>query len=258
MTGVATVLLAGCLGACAGSFATVLVHRLPRGLGWVRGRSRCPRCGAVVAWRDNVPLLGWLARRGRCRDCGGAIPRSYPALELAGAVLAMVAVARLGPGPGALRVFLFLWLLLVAAVIDARWRIIPPGLTLSGLASGLALAPWGGPGLAAAAVGALVGGGVLAALAAAYRRLRGRHGLGGGDVALLAMIGAHLGPWGALASLGLGALLGTAAVLPLLGRRDRFYPVPFGPFLAAAAAVVLAWGPRLWRWYLDTWFAVTG
>jgi leader peptidase (prepilin peptidase)/N-methyltransferase len=134
----------------------------------------------------------------------------------------MVAVARLGPGPGALRVFLFLWLLLVAAVIDARWRIIPPGLPLAGVASGLALAPWGGPGPATAA------------------------------------IGAHLGPWGALASLGLGALLGTAFVLPLLGRRDRFAAVPFGPFLAAAAVVVLAWGPRLWHWYLDAWLAVAG
>jgi leader peptidase (prepilin peptidase)/N-methyltransferase len=248
---VAATIMAFGAGLCVGSFANVLVHRLPRGLQVVRGRSSCPHCGALIRWFDNLPLVSWLALRARCRDCRGRISWRYPALELAVGLIASGCVASLGPTPAALRVFLFLTILLVVAVIDAEHFVIPHSLTVSGLAGGLGLAAWGGPGWWQAALGAALGAGIIVVSDRTYRLLRARPGMGGGDVMMLAMIGAFLGPWGVAATLGFAAALGLVFTLVRSrGRLDRRQRLPFGPFLAAGAVIVLLWGEGIWSWYL--------
>lgn len=246
----AAVFLAAGIGLCAGSFANVLIQRLPRDQPVVRGRSRCPHCGATIAWHDNVPLLSWALLAGRCRHCQGSIPLRYPLVEGAVAVIAALSVRWLGPSTAALWTFVFFYALLVVAIIDARDLVIPHQVTVGGLIAGLALAPLAGPGLAPAGLGAVVGGVTMLAIARTYRRLRGRDGLGGGDVMLLAMIGAYLGPAGALATLGLGSALGVLSLVVMGGRLQWSRRLPFGPFLAVGAGVVLLWGSTLWRWNL--------
>ena len=239
------------LGLCLGSFANVLIWRLPRGLSPAAGRSRCPRCEQQIAWHDNLPVLGWLLLRGRCRHCRQPIAVRYPLVEAAAGLLAAVCWLWLGPSVAALAAFILLYLLGVIAIIDWQHMIIPHSLTLTGMAAGLLLAEPAGPGLPQAILGLLVGGAVVWLLSAGYRILRGQAGMGGGDVMLMAMVGAFLGPWAAGAVLGTGALLGTIyAVAAGGGRLAGTAKLPFGTFLAAAAAVILVAGRTIWTWYL--------
>ncbi|MEZ4388342.1 MAG: prepilin peptidase [Candidatus Krumholzibacteriia bacterium] len=247
----AIVSLGAVLGACLGSFANVLIHRLPRDQQVVAGRSCCPHCRVQIAWYDNLPVASWLILRGRCRACRGPIAWRYPAVELAGAALAAGCLWWYGPTAAAGHAYVLLLLLLVIAVIDWEHMVIPHTLTVSGLVAGLALAPFTGPGLAASLLGIVVGGGVVLALSEGYRLLRGQPGMGGGDVMLMAMVGAFLGPWPAAAVLGAGALLGTLYVLVRgAGRVQGAAKLPFGTFLAAGGAVVLVWGTSVWTWYV--------
>jgi leader peptidase (prepilin peptidase) / N-methyltransferase len=239
------------VGACLGSFSNVLIHRLPRNQQVVAGRSHCPHCSVQIAWYDNLPLVSWLLLRGRCRGCRGPIAWRYPAVEVASAALAAGCLWWQGPSQAAVHAYVLLQLLLVIAVVDWEHMIIPHSLTIAGMIAGLALAPLAGPGLGAAILGLLVGGGVVLALSEGYRLLRGQAGMGGGDVMLMGMVGAFLGPWPAAAVLGVGALLGTLYVAARgAGRVAGTSKLPFGTFLAAGAAVVLAWGAPLWSWYL--------
>ncbi len=243
--------LGAVLGACLGSFANVLIHRLPRNQQVVAGRSHCPHCQAMIAWYDNLPVASWLMLRGRCRSCRGPIAWRYPLVELTSGAVAAGCLWWQGPTLAALHAFVLLELLLVIAVVDWEHMIIPHSLTVTGMTAGLALAPFAGPGLPAALLGLVVGGGVVLALSEGYRLLRGQPGMGGGDVMLMGMVGAFLGPWPAAAVLGVGALLGTLFVLARgLGRIEGAAKLPFGTFLAGGAALVLAVGTRIWTWYL--------
>lgn len=243
--------LAAGLGACFGSFANVLVHRLPRDLSIVRPRSRCPGCGHPVRPRDNLPVLSWLLLRGRCRDCGAHIAVRYPLVEAAGAAAGVIALLRFGPGAPALAALLFLVALLAIALIDWEFMIIPHTLTVGGMVAGLALAPWTPIGLRGALLGGALGAGIVLGLARGYRLIRGADGMGGGDVMLMGMVGIFAGAWGALAVLFGGALLGTLYALAryrtTLAGKTR---LPFGTFLAAAAAGLCLAGDGPLRWYL--------
>ena len=238
------------LGVCLGSFANVLIHRLPRNEQVVRGRSHCPRCGRMIAWYDNVPLLSWILLRGRCRGCREPIPVRYPLVEAAGGLLAAGCVGWWGATLEAASAFVFLYLLGAIAVIDWEHMVIPHSLTITGMVAGLAFAAFAGPGLGQSILGLIVGGGAVWALSEGYRLLRGQAGMGGGDVMLMGMVGSFLGPWAAAGVLAAGALLGTLYVLVRgRGRLDGTAKLPFGTFLAAAAAVILLAGPRIWAWY---------
>lgn len=271
-----------CFGLLVGSFLNVVIHRLPRGESIVFPASHCPACETPIRPWDNVPLLSWLWLRGRCRHCRAAISLRYPAIEaLTG--LVFVAIAwRFGPGVWTLVYCIFAASLIAAAMIDLDHQIIPDSISLGGLAVALVVVPglrvfadgaaWG-PALLRSLLGALVGAGVLWLVAFLHARLSvamGRHfehwpgegeplprpneadywlwfpGLGLGDVKLLGMIGAVVGPAGVLdtilASSLVGLVFGGAQALArgALGR-----PFGFAPAIAVGSVAIL-FLPPLW------------
>ena len=254
------------LGSCVGSFLNVVVHRLPRGESLVRPRSRCPRCGWMLPAWANVPLLSYLALRGRCASCRQPISPRYPLVELVtGLLFAALTLRWLDWGLSA-RMFVDQGLaaaLVAVTLIDWERQIIPNAITLPGIAVGLVLAwlvpppvdvPGALAGLQDALLGLVVAGGSMWALSAAYERLRGRIGLGMGDVKLVAMLGTFLGLENTLAILVLGSLLGLLQAMVMMGLRgaDLRTRIPFGPALAAAAVFALfapGWLPDL----LERW-----
>ena len=235
-------------GLALGSFLNVCIARIPEGRSIVRPGSACPLCGARIRWWQNIPILSYLLLRGRCAACGGPISLRYPIVEAATGILVLSLLEHFGPSPELGLYLVFSALLVVISFIDLDRRIIPDVLSLPGTALGLVAAPaltplaWWEP-----AAGALLGGGILFAVSEAYLLLTGRAGMGGGDVKILAMIGAFLGwqavPWVLL----LSALSGTLAGLVLMaaGRAGRKTAIPYGPFLAAGALAWIFWGPEI-------------
>jgi leader peptidase (prepilin peptidase)/N-methyltransferase len=246
------VFLAAWLGACFGSFSNVLIYRLPRNLSVVGGRSFCPSCEKTVAWCDNIPLFSWLILRGRCRHCSAPIPVRYLLVEIGGALCALTAVWRFGWTVDGLSASFFLIILLDIAMIDWRHMIIPHTLTVGGILIGSVLSIFGNPPLPQALLGGVVGAGAILAVSYGYKMVRGVIGMGGGDVVLMAMVGVFLGPWGVPAVLFGGALFGTVYAVTA-GRKGLSggAKLPFGTFLAAAAAVVLLCGDNILTWYLS-------
>lgn len=242
------------LGASIGSFLNVVIHRVPLGESVVKPRSRCPSCAETIAWYDNLPVLSWVLLRGRCRRCGAGISARYPFIELITMLIAMVLFARFGLSPAFVVQFVFCCALIVIAYIDLDHQIIPDKISLPGIVLGLLVAiPGGLPALTDALLGVLLGGGLLLTVAWVYERATGREGMGGGDVKLLAMIGAFLGWQGVLLTLLLGSLLGSAIGIVLMTSRgaDRKLAIPFGPFLSLGALVTLFWGHAIVRWYIS-------
>ncbi len=230
--------LALILGAILGSFIATILLRWPHGRSIVTGPSRCVTCGDLLRARDLVPILSYLKLRGKCRVCGGPIDRRHLAVELAAAIIGLVAIAA-HPFPLALVTGLFgIWLLLIATLDrDHLW--LPDHLTLPLIPLGLAAAWAGlGPSLESRAIGAAVGWAGLSLIAIVYRRLRGREGLGGGDPKLLAAIGAWVGLLN-LPFILLGAgLLGLAAILMMRLRGQAVSAttrLPLGTLMAISA-----------------------
>jgi leader peptidase (prepilin peptidase)/N-methyltransferase len=242
---------AALLGAAVGSFLNVCIYRLPEGLSVVSPRSRCPVCGHEIGWRDNVPVLGWLLLRGRCRGCGTRISAQYPLVELTTALLWLAAALRFGASWQALSTALFFTLLLGIALTDARAYTIPDEFSLGGLAAGLllSLAP-GGISPLQSAIGAALGFGLLYAVAVLGEWIFKKPAMGGGDIKMMAMVGAFLGPAGVVLTLFLGALLGTLIFAPISMKTEKL--VPFGIFLALGAAVTEPWGGVMTDWYVRT------
>ncbi len=243
---------AALFGLMVGSFLNVVIYRVPRGLSVVRPRSFCPGCRAKISWYENIPVASFIALRGRCRGCGERIALRYPLVEAAGAALALAAVYRFGPGVDAAFAYAFLMALTAITIIDWEFRIIPDGLSLPFIVVGLV---WSlvNPGLtlASSALGALAGGGSLYAIGALYKLARKTGGMGGGDVKLMAMIGAFLGIRLVVPVILIASFAGTLYAVALLkSGKGAKTAVAFGSFLAPAAAVCLFFGERLLAWYL--------
>ncbi len=241
-----------CVGACIGSFLNVCIHRLPRGMSVVAPPSHCPNCGRRLSPWENIPILGYLVLRGRCRGCRGPISPRYPLVELLTALLFLALYRRFLLSIPFVVYSIFTCMLVVVTFIDLEHRIIPDVVSLPGMVLGLAasfLLP--GLSLVNSLLGLLTGGGSLLAVAWGYYLLTGREGMGGGDIKLLAMIGAFLG-WKAVPMvIFISALSGSViggVYVAVKGAADRV--IPYGPFLAAAAVVVLFWGERLWGLYM--------
>jgi len=268
-------------GLAIGSFLNVVLYRLPRGESLVRPGSRCPRCHAALSARDNVPVLAYLWLRGRCRRCGAKISIRYPAVELfTGLVFAAIAWQH-GATPMTVVWCVFAAALIAASVIDIDHRIIPDEISVGGLVAALVVVPavrsLTGSGFARelldSGLGALVGGGALWSVGFVHARLstalgrRFEHwpgpgeqipkpasldywiwfpGVGFGDVKLLAMIGAVLGPFGAMETIMAASLMGLVLGLGwALATRKWNAPFGFGPAIAAGALLVVLLPDRL-------------
>jgi leader peptidase (prepilin peptidase)/N-methyltransferase len=243
------VLFAFVLGTVAGSFATAVAHRVPRGMSVAGPRSQCPACGAQITARDNVPVLSWLLLRGRARCCGARISALYPLAEL-GAGLAFAAAVLVEWGdPAAIAIDLvFVTMLTAITLTDLERRIIPNKILLAGAGLCLAIAaPTDPSGLVERGAAAAIAGGLLFAVVLAYPR-----GMGLGDVKLTATMGLFLGR--AVAPAVLAALLVASAVgLALIwrhGSQARKMAIPFGPFLALGGVVGMLAGEALMELYL--------
>jgi leader peptidase (prepilin peptidase) / N-methyltransferase len=263
------------VGLCVGSFLNVCIARWPHDLSVVRPRSRCPNCGHQLAWFENIPLASWIVLRARCRCCDEPISFIYPALELVVGLLWLACVRTYGPSFTALRLAIFVTLLLGVALTDLKHYLIPDGFTITGLIvmlAGSLLAPFLGDspifaGPFDALVGACAGAGLIAIVGWLGEAALGREAMGMGDMTLMAFVGAALGPARSIATVFVGATIGALAFLAIVYpiamlRRGRVAPqtelalgesrtplqlplVPFGVFLAPAAVVMLIWGDRL-------------
>ena len=258
MTPLATATLAGLAGLLAGSFANVVIHRVPRRESLLRPGSRCPACGTAIAWRDNLPVVGWLLLRGRCRSCRAPIPARYPLVEAAMGLLWFLLTLRLvdaGLGWAVPAYLALAFVCVVLAVIDASTRLLPNRITYPAfpVVLGLLLVAsvgLGDPGrlgrglLAAAALG-----GFFLALA-----LISPGGMGLGDVKLAPTLGLALGwlSWGAVAvgvfaGFLLGGLAGLGAIAVLGLTRKSL--LPFGPWLVTGALLGVLAGADVAAWY---------
>ncbi len=242
------------LGMCIGSFLNVCIHRLPIGKSIVRPASSCPVCGKAIGWYDNIPLISYIILRGRCRGCRTAISIRYPLVELLCGLFALITWLQFGFGVPAPVYFIFIAALLVITFIDIDHRIIPdiislPGIPLGFLASlALPQITWSD-----SLIGIGVGGGSLLAIAWGYQFFTGKDGMGGGDIKLLAMIGAFLGWKGVCFTIMTSSLIGTIVgiILMLRAGKGMKMALPFGPFLAIGAIAYLFLGPGLIEWYFN-------
>jgi leader peptidase (prepilin peptidase)/N-methyltransferase len=229
-----------------GSFVGVVVRRLPQHEDFLFGRSVCPACGARLRARDMVPLVSWLWLRGRCRRCRAPIPLFYPVVELGALAVALSAAVVLS-GWMLWVSCAFGWTLLALALIDWRDYLLPDPLTLPLVPAGLLVAWFAAPDeLVERLIGVAAGFLVFVLIAAVYRRLRGREGLGHGDAKLLAGLGAWVGVGGLPSVILLASLLALAATFArrLSGiRLAAADPLAFGPYLAAAGWIVWLYGP---------------
>ncbi|MHC5020974.1 MAG: prepilin peptidase [Planctomycetota bacterium] len=275
------IVLAGAfaLGACLGSFLNVVAYRLPRGLNFVSARSACPNCGAAIRPADNVPLLSFAWLLGQCRWCSQPIGWRYPGMEIVlGLITTRIAwVHMVQPQPAvaaAAAALVCCGGLVVVAMIDLERRIIPDRISLPGIAVGLlasAAAPELHPALPGwtsfamldavldGAAGAAAGAGVLWLVARVAQWMAKEEAMGGGDVKLVAAMGAFLGLYGIALAAFTAVLFGAAiGLVVLVVTRNRF--LPFGPFLALGAILVLLFpeavvgAMRAW----PAWFASLG
>jgi leader peptidase (prepilin peptidase)/N-methyltransferase len=238
-------------GAVIGSFLNVCIHRLPRKESILWPRSRCPRCGTTISWYDNIPILSYLQLRGSCRHCHAPISARYPLVETLNAVGYGLIVWRFGFSALTF-VYLLLWsALLVVSFIDLDYMIIPDRITLPGIVIGLILGTLFLPRWWDSVIGLVVGGGVLYFMAWISPYLFGKEGMGGGDIKLLAMVGAFLGWKPAILTIFFGGVFGACVGLTLLAARliSRDDYLPFGPFLSLGAGVVMLFGQDILDWY---------
>jgi leader peptidase (prepilin peptidase)/N-methyltransferase len=281
-TSVATLIgLASVFGLVVGSFLNVVIYRLPRGESIVFPGSHCPGCDTPIKLWDNIPVVSYLLLGGRCRQCGTRISLRYPMIEALAAIVFAVIMWRFGPVLFSLVWMLFASALITAAVIDLDHQIIPDEISLGGLVAGLigmpALLIWSGAPVDAALMhtvgGALLGGGMLWTIGFLHARVcvaMGRHfdhwpgegeevprpssldywswfpGMGFGDVKLLAMIGAFLGPFGVLVTIVAASLVGLVLGLGwVMATRSLQSPFGFGPAIALGALLALLVPPGL-------------
>ena len=249
-------------GLTVGSFLNVCIYRIPLPDVSVHSprRSFCPQCNNPISIYDNIPILSYLLLRGKCRYCKAKISVVYPLVELATAVLFLFMFYHFGLTLEFLLSLAFIAVLLPISVIDARHYIIPNVLIVTGLILGFGIVCtiayqradiWY---LLIRLIGAVAGGLALWLIAVIGSAILRKKAMGGGDIKLMALNGLFLGAWPELVmviafSAFSGAIVGSALIIS--GRKSRQSPIPYGPFLAGAAVLVLLWGERLWDMYLQ-------
>ncbi|HWG57603.1 MAG TPA: prepilin peptidase [Candidatus Acidoferrales bacterium] len=268
------------IGACVflfglviGSFLNVCILRIPGGKSIVRPASACPKCGAAIRPYDNIPVLSWVMLGGRCRKCKARISPMYPLVELLTGLLFFACYFAFGLTPEAAKWAAFSAIMIVLVFTDLRERILPDVVNYTGFALGLAISVFTPPSdgtslwiashlfaypppapvlsFTDAVLGAAIGSGLLWVVSEGYFRLRGREGMGLGDVKMMLMAGAFLGAKRTLLTILAGSVLGSIlGIAFILARRKQSdYELPFGTFLGAAALLVVFFGTPVVHWY---------
>lgn len=261
------------IGASTGSFVALAGWRLPRDLSIVSPRSYCESCERAIPWFANIPILAYIGLRGRCVMCGATIPARHFLAELSMGIAGVYLYASFDL-PDAIARFALCAALWVIAIVDYDWRLIPNVVTFPGMVVGFMFAAFEMPevGWKSAAIGIVFGAGLLFITGEFYQMVRGREGVGMGDVWMLGMVGAFLGWQGVAFTLFFGSLLGAVGGIAVgmtggvAGPQPPADPVgdpveadisilrtevPFGPFLALAAAAFALFQPQLLHWYLS-------
>ncbi len=239
-------------GLALGSFANVCIYRLPLKRSIVSPPSTCPQCGSQIRFYDNIPILSYILLRGKCRNCKEPISIQYPLVELITGIISLALFIRYGPSYQYILYLLFCGSLVVITFIDLHHKIIPDVISLPGVIIGflVSLLP-GYPTWLESAIGIVAGGGGLLLVAVTFEKLTGKEGMGGGDIKLLAMIGAWLGwkslPFVILISSVLGIIIGGGALF--ISGKGMHVKIPFGPFLAMGTLIYFFFGSAIIRWY---------
>ena len=289
------------LGIVIGSFLNVCITRIPEGVSIVAPGSRCPRCETPIKPYDNVPLFAWVWLRGKCRSCGHPISPMYPLVELLTGLLFVACYLDFGLTQVAVKWLFFTCLMVILIVTDVRVRLLPDVVNWPGLAVGLFFSAFLPPsdgtaylvvvtlfhrapppyalGVIDAVLGAAFGSLILWGAAALYKAVRGREGMGFGDVKMMAMAGAFLGVRATFITILLGTFLGSIMGIGIIltlyasgwqrdlaeraSRRNlgtvtglrwmiaSQYQLPLGTFLGIAALFVVYLGPQAMRWALS-------
>jgi leader peptidase (prepilin peptidase) / N-methyltransferase len=271
-------IVAGLFGGIFGSFLNVVIHRLPRDESIVLPSSKCPACGAAIAFYDNLPVISYLALRGRCRACKAHISARYPAVELLTALLWLAVVWRDGLTIPLTFDLVFVTAVLALIFIDAEHMILPNAITYPGIvfalvariavpllmgqphfddlpmlmSGALAGLPVWAASLVGAFIGALIGGGSLWLMGWTWEKLRGIEAMGLGDVKMMFMVGAYLGWRLTVLNIFLGVFSGSLIGIALMlrqGKRNMQMLLPFGVFLGIGAIAALIFGPDIVEWY---------
>lgn len=270
--------VAGIFGVVIGSFLNVVIHRVPREESIVLPSSRCPSCGAVIAFYDNLPVLSYVMLGGRCRSCKVHISARYPAVEALTALLWVAVAWRDGLSFALPFDLIFVTAITALIFIDAEHMILPNAITYPGIAFALiarvalpflmgaphfddlpmllngvlAGMPIWAASLVGALIGALAGGGSLWLMGWLWERLRGVEAMGLGDVKMMFMVGAYQGWRLTILNIFLGVLSGSLIGILLMlrqGKRDMKMLLPFGVFLGIGAIAALLFGSQIVDWY---------
>jgi leader peptidase (prepilin peptidase)/N-methyltransferase len=241
------------LGLCVGSFLNVVIYRVPRRLSIVWPGSFCPACRAPIHWYDNLPVVGWMVVGGRCRACRARIPARYPIVEALTGGLFLLHLLVFGWDPILVPRILFACAMVALFSIDLEHKLLPNVITLPGIAAGLAFSLVFPPGIVDSVIGVVAGYGSLWLVATAWELFAKKEAMGGGDLKMLAMVGAFLGWQGVVITFFVGFMVGGFfSGLLLAARKVRLASqIPFGTFLAIGAMVASFWGLRMLNWYLS-------
>jgi len=236
------------VGTIIGSFCNVCIYRLPKKRSIVLPRSFCPHCESPIRSLDNIPIISFILLRGRCRNCRKRIPYKYPMVELFTGISFLSLYLTFGLSFIFAAYAILLSSLIIVTVIDLEYKIIPDVITLPGIIIGLILSLFILPiPFINSLIGIMIGGGFFYLIA-----IVSKGGMGGGDIKLIAMIGAFLGWEGTLVTILMGSLIGSIIGIALIitKKKKRRDPIPFGPFLALGAVISIFWGKDLLYWYM--------
>ncbi len=243
-------------GSCIGSFLNVCIYRIPENISIVFPGSSCPSCKTAIPFYLNIPILSYLFLKGKCKFCNNKISARYPLVEALTGIFALLLFLKFGLIPALLYWFIFISVLITISFIDFDHQIIPDIISLPGIvifASSFYFFPE--MTIKDTILGILIGGGSLYAVAFLYSLLKKQEGMGGGDIKLLAMIGAATGMKGVIFTIFTGSLLGTIFGILLMVHtkiKDTKLKIPFGPFLSAGAILYIFYGEQLIQWYMNS------
>lgn len=249
----ATAIFSTLFGLLIGSFLNVCICRIPKGESIVSPPSHCPTCKNRISWYDNIPLFSYLLLKGKCRKCGLQISFKYPLVELLNALLTLALFLRFGISVDFIIYSLLCSSLVVVTFIDLKHQIIPDEISLSGIFIGFIASFFlTGQNWKSSIAGILLGGGSLLLVASTYYWLTRKEGMGGGDIKLLAMLGAFLGwqsiPFILFSSSLVGSVVGITIMVAQ--KKDTKFAIPFGPYLAFSAVLYVFYGKEFINYYL--------